>query len=432
MNPERDGGVIPGKMRAAWLLLCAALIGPVPAVAQTELPVVRARSRVVTIVDGRHVKTNYWFVMPERAPDVYYVEIPRQPHRVTFTTDRGSIAFDVTYGSTHRFVVRLEDGAEALTEIRAQYRPAPPMDRVSGEPAGPMSLPFTVGDNDKIYVQGALNGGPPLSLQVDLGAGGTLIKKASVSKAGLTFDGTITLRNSDGVNNVPSSSRNVLTIHGARWRDVPVAVADNMTSREDGIVGNTLFQDKVVEIDYGRRLLTIHDERPALSPGWTREDVVLDGGTVPFVRGRLSVAGTARDGWFMLDTGAYTSILHADRLSRVTKIGNELRRLLGPLGGSPAGPEIRVAGRTFADTNYSVRPYDGDASALGLLGNDLLKRFDLVLDNRQGAVYFRPNGHMTEGWRNPDRLVVRVAAAVIAAGGIAAAWLVFRRRRCTA
>ena len=374
-------------MRAVGVLLCAALIGPLPAAAQPELPVVRARSRVVTVVDGRHVKTNYWFVMPERAPDVYYVEIPRQPHRVTFTTDRESIGFDVTYGSTHRFIVRLDDGAEALTEIRTQYRPAPPMDRAPGTPAGPVSVPFTVGDNDKIYVQGLLNGGPPLSLQVDFGAGGTLIKKASVSKAGLTFDGTITLRNSDGVNAVPSSSRNVLAIHAARWRDVAVAVADNMTSREDGIVGNTLFQDRIVEIDYGRRLLTIHDELPALSAGWTREDVVLDGGTVPFVRGRLSVGGSTRDGWFMLDTGAYNSILQADRLSRATKIGGELRRLLGLLGGSPAGPEIRLAGRTFVDVNYSVRPYDGDATALGLLGNDLLKRFDLILEQLRRSIH---------------------------------------------
>jgi hypothetical protein len=56
-----------------------------------EVPTIRARSRVVTITDGAHVKKNYWYVMPERSPDVYYVEIPRLPHTVTFTTDIESI-----------------------------------------------------------------------------------------------------------------------------------------------------------------------------------------------------------------------------------------------------------------------------------------------------------------------------------------------------
>jgi hypothetical protein len=277
---------------------------------------------------------------------------------------------------------------------------------------GQPSIPFTVGDNDKIYVQGRLNGGAPLSLQVDLGAGGALIKKASVPKGNLTLDDSIALRNSDGVNVVPASRSNLLALDGVSWRGVYVTVADNMTRREDGIVGNSLFLDKVLEIDYDRMRLTIHDSLPDVSSGWTREDIVLDG-VVPFVRGRLNVAGSFRDGWFMLDTGAYTSILHSEGLSKATKLTVEMRRMAGPLGGSPAAPVIELAGRTFADVNYSVRPFDGDAATLGLLGNDLLKRFNLILDNQQGVAYFRPSRRATDEWRNPDRWVARVMGVAV-------------------
>jgi len=403
------------------LLLLAALLAPVQVQAQAGLPVVRAGSREVTIVDGNHLKKNYWYVMPERSPEVYHVEIPRRPHKVTFITDRESISFDVSFGSTHRFMIRLDDGRETVTEIRAVFKPMPEMSRSAGAPAGPPSIRFTLGDNDKIYIQGRLNGGTPLSLQVDLGAGGALIKKASVPKGNLTFDDSITLRNSDGVNVVPASRSNLLAFDGVNWRSVHVAVADNVTRREDGIVGNTLFLDKVLEIDFDRMRLTIHDSLPDVSSGWTREDIVLDG-VVPFVRGRLRVGESIRDGWFMLDTGAYTSILHSEGLSKTTKLTGEMRRMLGPLGGSPVVPVIQVAGRTFADVNYSARSFDGDSAALGLLGNDLLKRFNLILDNQQGAAYFRPSRTAADAWRNPDRWVARVPVVAVLLACVAVIW----------
>ena len=407
--------MLPRLLALAFVLLCAR-----DGASQT-LPVIRSHSRVVTITDGRHVKKNYWFVMPERAPDVYYVEIPRQPHAVTFTTDVESISFDVTFGSRHDFIIRLDDGREARTQVRAELKHplscSPPTARAA-------VIPFTLGDNDKIYVDGRVNAQPALKFQFDLGSGGSLIKKSSVAKANLTFDGTIQLRNSDGVNTVPSSSANQLELVGWRCDAIPFAVADNMTYREDGLIGNSLFQDKVVEIDYDRMTIVIHETAPALSVPWVKADMLLDG-VVPFVAGTLAIDGVAREGWFLLDTGAYTSILNHERLSPLTKTWRELRGLTG----SRTGPVLSVGGRTFTDTNYSARDYNGDPSSLGLLGNDVLKRFNLVVDNRRGLVFFRPNAHRDDPFRNPEYYVARAVA--LAALGVCAGsvWVMRRRKR---
>ena len=123
----------------------------------------------------------------------------------------------------------------------------------------------------------------------------------------------------------------------------------------------------MLEIDYDRMRLTIDDSLPDVSSGWTREDIVLDG-VVPFVRGRLQVAESSATGGSWSTPVRYTSILHSEGLSKTTKITGEMRRMVGPLGGSPPAPVIQVAGRTFTDVNYSVRKFDGDATALGLLG----------------------------------------------------------------
>lgn len=393
--------------------------------AQNQPPVIRARSKVVTIVDGHHEKKDYWYIMRERTPDVYYVELPRVPHRVTFVTDLESISFDVTYGSRHPFIIQLADGTLAPTEIRAEYSQLFPPGRAVGAGIGePALIPFTLGDNDKIYVTGSINGGPPLDLQVDLGAGGTVIKKASVSKVTMSFEESITLRNSDGEHVVPSSSRNTIEIAGLRWEDVPIAVADNMTHREDAIVGNALFQDRVVAVDYDRMVIAVHDALPDVA-GWQRADMILDG-VVPFVRGELEAGGHVQAGWFLLDTGAYTSILRHARLSRASKFSDEFRRLLGPVGGAVRGPVVSFGDQTFSGINYAVDRYDGKPSALGVLGNDVLKRVNLVVDNRLGSVYLRPNNRINDSFRNPERLVVR---AVVVAAFVGAAIVSYRRLR---
>ena len=222
---------------------------------------------------------------------------------------------------------------------------------------------------------------------------------------------------------MPSSGANRLEIAGLVWDAVPFAVAGNMTRPEDAVVGNALFQDKALEIDYDRGILAIHDAPPALPAGWAPEDMLLDG-VVPFVRGALVVGDDLRHGWFMLDTGAYTSILNSDRLRFSSKMAGELRQLLG---GRRRGPAVIIAGRTFADINYSQGRYDGNRAALGLLGNDVLKRFNLLVDNRSGKAYFRPNGRVSDPFRNPEYYLVRVLVLAAGAGTTVAAW--FGRRR---
>jgi hypothetical protein len=407
-------------MATVMALLCAS-----PAWAQDAVPVIRAHSKVVTITDGLHVKKNYWYAMPEKRPDVYFVEIPLEPHTVTFTTDVESIQVSVSYGSQHEFVIRFDDGVEARTQVRAVFRSLLSYRRTGPGPSGGVdTIPFTLGGNDKIYVKGRINGGPVLDFQFDLGAGGSVIKKASVAKVQMQFDGTVRLRNSDGDNVVPSSSANRLEVAGLAWDAVPFVVADNMTRREDALIGNALFQDKVLEIDYDRMVIAIHDTLPALSPEWIKQTMILDG-VVPYVRGALEVNDSRRDGWFLLDTGAYTSILNSERLSASSKVVSEMWNLLS---GRHRGPALWIAGRVFGKPNYSVGPYSGDRSALGLLGNDVLKRFNLIVDNRRGFAYFRPNQHLDESFRNPEYYLVRFLALTTLALGVAVAWLVRRER----
>jgi hypothetical protein len=421
---------MPMRHRLLFLIFTCTILSSLAA-ASGEIPILRSGSKSITIIDGDHIKTNYWWVMPERHPDYYYVEIPMKPHSVTFQSDIDSITFPVEFGEEHDFVVQLNDGVSCPTRIRATYRKLQPYSHTEPKPVGTAdTIPFRIGDNDKIFIKGRLNGGEMLDFQFDLGAGGAVIKQDSVPKVNMQFDGTATLHNSDGSNVVPSSSSNQLQIENLSWEGLPFVAGNNMTHREDGLLGNFLFQDKVIEIDYDRNVITIHDSLPVMKAGYSKHRIILDG-VVPFIDASLTIGNEQREGWFMFDTGARTTQLFSLESSPASKLWAELRKVLRINHATTSGPRLTIGGYAFTNFNYRIKQRDDGGGQLGLLGNDLLKRFNVILDNQNGFIYLKPNSLTGGPFRNPEYYLARVliigggALLVLAAG---CGWMLYRRR----
>jgi hypothetical protein len=268
-----------------------------------------------------------------------------------------------------------------------------------------------LGDNDKIYLKGTIHDSQPLDIQFDLGAGGTIIKKSSLKKVKLKFDKTVTLSNSDGIQQVPAASTNYLGMGNLVWDSVSIAVADNMTHREDLIVGNSLFKNKILEINYDQKILVIHDSLPQLDPRYSKYDIIRDGGTVPFIEGTLTFRDKTQKGWMIFDTGAYTSILNSSDVATSNKMLGELMKMIG-MNNKAFIPKLSIGSYEFSGFNYVAQKMDGDGLHL-ILGNDLLKRFNLILDNRIGYLYLKPNLLASDPYRTPEYVVVRVVAGLL-------------------
>ncbi|MDD7888280.1 pepsin/retropepsin-like aspartic protease family protein [Flavivirga sp. 57AJ16] len=393
-------------------LILTSLLGMVGqlTLAQSDLPTTRASTKNVDIRDGNHFKKGYWYIFPDRKPDFYYVEIPEKPHQVTFITDLDSISFDVKYRENYDFIVLLNGKDSCFTRISATYKNLDSYTRKRISP-DPDTLSFILGDNDKIYLKGRINDSQLLDIQFDLGNGGTIIKKSSVEKVKMEFDETITLHNSDGTNQVPAASTNSLEIGNLVWDSVKIAVADNMTYREDLIVGNSLFKNKIIEIDYDQKILVIHDTLPHLNSSYSKHNIIRDGGTIPFIEGSLTFQGKTQKGWMMFDTGAYTSILNSSDVSTTNKMLGELKKMIG-IDNKAFIPKLSIGSYEFSGFNYVAQKMDGNGLHL-ILGNDLLKRFNFILDNRNGHIYLKPNSLTPDSYRNPEYVVVRVVASLL-------------------
>lgn len=386
--PSHEGIVTTAQSSARRLLLLGAVAyASTPALpAQADVPVLRANSRALIIRDGRSVVVGQ--VEPDARPDVYRVTYPRTTSTVTYVSDIDSITFSVKPGESKDFVILLEGKIACPNRISAVAAFNTPR-VLSGDTSAVQVIPFTLRDN-RIYVRGTINGSAPLLMQFDLGASGSVINETSTARIPMTFDARDVLVNSDGTHGTRASSANVLTIGNLQWSRERFAQTRNMSSWEDVIIGNSLFRDFVVEIDYNKRALLLHRERPPIPSTFVKLEMAMDNGVRPLVQAELRVKNEVFTDWYLFDTGQSGTLIignqqnHRHDLRRKTGAwfgigGRKLTRVRG----------FRLAGMELPPTMATIETLSKAEGGLrySLLGNGWLKHFNVVIDNQHGHLY---------------------------------------------
>lgn len=367
-----------------------ALCHAAPTVAQTPLEVLQGGSRAMRVLDG-HSRTEWW-VDPSSQPDTYHMAFPLVGGSVTFISDMDTLTVTVKPGERRDFMVQLTDGTRCLTQVSAV--PNYPRPRVLRDDSLAVQLiPFTMRDN-RIYVEGSINGSAPLLMQFDLGADAVNFSERSRNKAPISWDASDVLVNSDGRNTVPASVGNTIRIGALEWSGQRLVQTKNMERYEDVIIGNSLFRDRIVDIDYDRMEIRVHAVPPTIPSSFTRHDLALDGGVRPMIQAELLVDGQRLADWYLFDTGLTGTLRLSARQNRAHHLAARLgarfgfggRRIFRARGfrvGSIEMPAGMAVVETYDDVNRGL-------VAGGAIGNAWLRRFNVILDNQRGAIWLAP------------------------------------------
>ncbi|MCW3119038.1 MAG: hypothetical protein JWM28_3120 [Chitinophagaceae bacterium] len=400
-------------MKNLLFLICVFAFIPVIH-AQNKLPVIRAGAGQAMIRDGENVKIDNWILDPKAKPDIYYTNVPRKNNKVTFITDRDSISFDTRYGQVYDFVV-LKGNDSCYTRISANYQGMVNPD-LPGQANGTVSIPFTM-RGSRIHFNGTVNGHPGIDIQFDLGAGGCVVNKNSVVKTRVKFDGTTMLTNTQGTNAAPTSANNSLFLAGLRWDHIPLVQTENMKDDEDLIIGNSLFGDKILEIDYDKKIMTVHNRLPAMATSYSSQPVIYDQHR-PRIQATVTVEGKNYKDWFTFDTGRDgTMVIGEDFVGRFG-LWDKFQTLL-TLGNKKIVriPAVKCGALTFRDIVTNAANPAKPSGRQSLLGNELLNHFNVILDNQQGIIYLKPNsleGNSYSDWKSFRLKCIGLAAAIIA------------------
>ncbi|MDB5004336.1 MAG: hypothetical protein JWQ34_2561 [Mucilaginibacter sp.] len=366
--------------------------------AQTRLPVIHSGTYNATITDGRHVKTE-WHLDPKAKPDIYYVNIPRIKNKVTFHTDKASLNFDTRFGQDYDFLIVVNDKDTCHIRISAKDEPA--VIRAASDQPYPDTIPFSL-KGSRVYLAGKLNGERPVTIQFDLGAGGTVVNKAVSGKLALQFDSKTSISNTQGTAEARTSSGNTLEIGSLRWQSLPFTEVSNMKPDEDIIIGNGLFRDKIIELDYDRKLMIVSEKLPKKSKDYTVQPVFYEQN-----RPKFEVTIRHNDQpfsfWFLFDTGRDGTMLIGKDFTEENDNWSKLQPLttLGD-GRKIVRLDATIGGQEFKDIVTNAADPGNAASRPTLFGNQVLNHFNMILDNQKGLLYLKPNGRKNEPYANYD------------------------------
>ena len=178
-----------------------------------------------------------------------------------------------------------------------------------------------------------------------------------------------------------------------------------------GIVGEEFFERHVVEVDFTRKVLRLHDRRTFVAPA-DLPVIELKSSTTAKTRMPATVEGESgheitfdlgASGYAAIDEGALADRLMADgrpwmpRISGIVVKGEFARTE----GRTTTAREIAFAGFSLADIPTDVAPRGFVAPSDVSLGVNALSRFDLIFDVGGKRMWMRPNARYYDPFPHP-------------------------------
>lgn len=273
-------------------------------------------------------------------------------------------------------------------------------------------IPFTTFTGGVVVVRAILVGVPDtLNFIMDTGSGGISLDSTTCIRLNITpvlTDRLIT--GIGGVRQLKYYNNQSLIIGNLRVDSLNFHVSDYdilssaYGDRIDGIIGLSFFSRYIVKIDYDSNQLYVYSKGNFKYPkgGYIIKPSIVN---LPIVSGTLKDSKEL-DAHFYFDTGAGlclllssqfindSSILNLDRKPLPTQaqgMGGKANMQITTIKEFKLGPyRFRNIPTHIFDDDYNVTSYPFLA---GLIGNDVLRRFNIILNYDKKIFYLIPNSH---------------------------------------
>jgi hypothetical protein len=277
------------------------------------------------------------------------------------------------------------------------------------------SFPFTQLSGGIIVIKAQLDQFPDsLFFILDTGSGGISLDSATVKRLNLSIvKSEKTIRGIGGIRNVDFTNNHDLGLPGMKAQNLDFHINDYelLTSvygqKIDGIIGYSFFRRHIVRIDYDEKIIEVytpgnyryHRGGHLMKPNFT---------TLPMQAANIEDARSIASR-FIFDTGAglcfllskdFTEDSSVFKLSRkfyptqAEGLGGKRKMEITVIKSIKIGPyKFRKVPVHIFDDIYNVTQYP---MLGGIMGNDLLRRFNVVLNYPEQSIHIKPNTHFKE------------------------------------
>jgi hypothetical protein len=272
-------------------------------------------------------------------------------------------------------------------------------------------VPFTV-ERNCIYIYCRVNETDSLRFLFDTGAEGSVINESALSEIKIKIDGSSVNVGSNGSNEVGISKNNTLYTGALSHENVTLTVISFQTTAFDGVIGTDIMSGHVLDIDYDRRTITFYEPGTFRTPKDYEKLRLRMVNGYPAVKAKIETDGKPLKCLIGLDSGADDCLTLASpyvkqhapekRFREIAKAsyqgsdGSVYTMSIVGLPGLMLG-KWRLA-QVPAALSISTEGIDATEDMSGFFGNNVLRRFNTVLDLGNRRIYLKPNGSFNESF----------------------------------
>ena len=278
-------------------------------------------------------------------------------------------------------------------------------------------VPFIL-NNDHIVIQLSINGSANMNFMFDSGAGGVLINRAFADSIGLESASERTNTGAVGTHTVSILKGNSLKIGDAQINGINMMRDENTFEELDsgeeiaGIIGFHILSRFVVKIDYDTFELIFYNRSNYEYDGDGVIMPIVLTYNLPLIVSKVSVNNyTEFEGFFLVDTGARSDLIISsptvNKFNMIDAVGDHyvLKTEVGSSGKKAKIMYGKVRALEFAEHNFTEVPVilsQAENGVLsfkgidGIIGNRILKRFNIVFDYTRSLIYLEPNANMSK------------------------------------
>ncbi|HTV06809.1 MAG TPA: aspartyl protease family protein [Acidobacteriaceae bacterium] len=267
------------------------------------------------------------------------------------------------------------------------------------------------------FIHARVNGSKPLSMALDSGASYTILTPAIAAELGLKSQGGLQAGGfGKGADQTLHLVKNVTlsfagqTLTGQTIATLPLDYIDREAGQPtDGLLGAPIFQHFVVHEDYATKTITLIPPAEFTPPAGFTSVPLLVTATVSLLQLQVqALNGEKTSGAFLLDSGGVGTVIFMKafldvhpalkdqkllQMPGVSAVGGALHISMGRLASLRLGPfAFQKPTAVFLATN------SGKANSMlaGIVGNGILRRFDVIFDYPHGKLWLKPNADISK------------------------------------
>jgi len=272
-------------------------------------------------------------------------------------------------------------------------------------------IPFQLYGN-VILMELSVDESTPLKFIFDTGAGGTIINESTADSLGIVGDEAVPREGATGMAEIVQSTDHMVYVGDMGFKDVTLGIADidhiekRIGMSIDGVIGWLILSRYAVRIDYDTMLIEIYNNNKF-------EYDFGDGGYALEVKGTAIFtnvtttfkSGNIFTGKALVDTGAgntfYFNTPFIEENDLLAEMGTYYERETQSISTESAHAyTTMLASLSIDDYEFSTLPVtmaiaEAGASSwsgpMGILGNGVLKHFNVFIDLQQKTMSLEPN-----------------------------------------